>query len=143
MILTINRLVWKNISTWFFQVATAEYSVHKSVWQILLFLNKSIFWSAFSRRRLQYIYANLNSILVSFGCAVYWIVGTSIILANRCIPVQTYKFSCICLEDTSILLRKLEFNFGEQILEEDDVSEYKYCNCKLLAHLMYHRCKDQ
>ena len=66
---------------------------------------------------------------------MYWIVGTSIILANRCIPVQTYKFSCICLEDTSILLRKLEFNFGEQILEEDDVSQYIYYSSKLLAHL--------
>ena len=137
-----------NTSTWFFQAATSEYctdSVHKSVWPILVFLNKSIFLSAFSRRTLQYIYAKLNSISGSFGCAVYWI-GTSIILANRCIPVQTYKFSCICLvclEDTSILLRKLEFNFGEQIHEEDDVSEYIYYNSKLLAHLIYHTCQNQ
>ena len=46
-------------------------SVHKSVWPILVFLNKSIFLSAFSRRTLQYFYANLNSISVSYGCAVY------------------------------------------------------------------------
>ena len=134
-----------NISTWFFQGATSEYCTDS------LYINQSD----------RYLYCWINQysclhfqgghfktftqtwIQFQYLMAVYWI-GTSIILANRCIPVQTYKFSCIYKEDTSILLRKLEFNFGEQILEEEDVlSQYIYYNSKLLPHLIYHRCQDQ
>ena len=42
-------------------------SVQKSVWSVLVFLNKSIFLFAFSRRTLQNFYANLNPISVSYG----------------------------------------------------------------------------
>ena len=126
-----------NISTCFFQVATSKYCtgslyINQSGRYLYSWINQYSclhfqggHFNTFTQTWIQFQY------LMAF-VLVYWI-GTSIILANRCIPVQTYKFSCICLEDTSILLRKLEFNFGEQIREEDDVSQYIYYNSKLLA----------